>query len=651
MCGIVGIASHPDRRRYGVEDVRRMADTIVHRGPDDEGLFDAGNVVLGMRRLSIIDLEGGHQPIANEDRTVWVVSNGEIYNFESLRDELIQRGHRFSTRSDTEVLVHLYEEYGEHFIDRIEGMFAMALWDASQRRLLLARDRLGIKPLYVWPFPGGFAFASEIKAFRALSGFSSSICMDALLDYLQIGYAVAPRTIFDGVEKLAPGVIATWDGGALSKRRYWQPPTETDESLSYDDWIARIGTQLRASVEEHMISDVPVGAFLSGGIDSSAVAALMAASTDTRLNTYSIGYGGSSVADYYNELPYAKAVADRLASDHREIRVEPKVASLLPRLMWHLEEPISDSAITTTFLVSELAAESVHVILSGVGGDELFAGYSRYLGDYYGRRYRRVPKWCRTRLLPQIAELLPSGRQNRLMDMARYAKRFIEAGGLDWRERYALYLSIADRATLAELVPGYRLSSDLPGDADHGLTRIAAAEASEDELLRLFRIDWQTQLSENLLLLTDKMTMACSIECRVPFLDHKLVELAARIPARHKLPNGRLKGLLKDVLRDTLPRSVIDRRKRGFGAPVGAWFKRELAGLRAELLNESALRDRGLFDPDVVGRICADHDRSRADHTDLILVLMNLELWARLFIDGRSHEDVSAELEARKFAA
>ena len=624
-----------------------MADTIVHRGPDDEGLFDAGNVVLGMRRLSIIDLEGGQQPIANEDRTVWVVSNGEIYNFESLRDELIQRGHRFSTRSDTEVLVHLYEEYGERFIDRVEGMFAMAIWDTSRRRLLLARDRLGIKPLYLWRFPGGFAFASEIKAFQVLSGFSADVCPDALLDYLEIGYAVAPRTIFRGVEKLAPGTIATWDGDTLSERRYWQPPTTTDESLSYDDWLECIGTQLRASVREHMISDVPIGAFLSGGIDSSAVAALMGASTDTRLNTYSIGYGGSSVAEYYNELPYAKAVADRLGSDHREIHVEPKVASLLPRLMWHLEEPISDSAITTTFLVSELAAESVHVILSGVGGDELFAGYTRYLGDHYNRRYQRVPKWCRTRLLPQIAELLPSGRQNRLMDMARYAKRFIEAGALDWRGRYALYLSIADRSTVAALVSGH----DLSGDTDNGLTRTVAAEASEDELLRLFRVDWQTQLAENLLLLTDKMTMACSIECRVPFLDHKLVELAARIPARHKLPNGRLKGLLKDVLQNTLPRSVIDRRKRGFGAPIGAWFKRELAGLRGELLNEATLRQRGLFDPEIVRQICAEHDKSRADHTDLILVLMNLELWARLFIDGRSHEDVADELEARKSAA
>ena len=396
-----------------------------------------------------------------------------------------------------------------------------------------------------------------------------------------------------------------------------------------------------------MISDVPIGAFLSGGVDSSAITALMANRTNRPLNTYSIGYRGSQVADYYNELSYAKIVADQLGSAHREIEVEPNVAELLPKLMWHLEEPISDSAITTTYLVSELAADSVKVILSGVGGDELFAGYNRYLGDHYNRRYEKLPRWCRQGLLPKLAQILPSGRQNRLMDMSRYAKRFIQAGQMGWQDRYAYYLSIASNDTLDALIE----NGEVDSGRRNGLVSAAWSEESEDELLRLFRIDWQTQLAENLLLLTDKMTMACSIECRVPFLDHKLVELAAKIPAHHKLPDGNLKGLLKDALRDILPESVIDRRKRGFGAPVGAWFKRELSSLRGELLGRRVLDRRGLLNPDVVERVCFEHDRNRADFTDLILVMMNLEIWSRLFLDGRSHEDVSAELAEKSLAA
>jgi asparagine synthase (glutamine-hydrolysing) len=643
MCGIVGIAQQPGRHRFASDDVRRMADQIFHRGPDDEGFHDGGRVVIGMRRLSIIDLEGGHQPIANEDQTVWVVNNGEIYNFQSLREDLLRKGHKFTTHSDTEVLVHLYEEHGEAFLEHLEGMFAAALWDSTKNRLIVARDRLGIKPVYYWPFGGGLAFSSEIKAFLPLQGFSPSVNTRSLADYLGIGYAVAPETIFEGVRKLEPGTFLRWTDEGFSTHRYWSLPTETDTSRSYDDWVEATAAELQRAVADHMIADVPVGAFLSGGIDSSAVAALMSRATNAELNTYSIGYAGSSVAEYYNELPFAKTVADQLGSNHREIAVEPNVASLLPKLIWHLEEPISDSAITTTFLVSELAAESVKVILSGVGGDELFAGYNRYLGDHYDRRYRRIPAILRQRLLPGIAGLLPSGRQNRLMDMSRYAKRFIQAGQLGWRQRYAFYLAIADDGLLAEM-----LGEELAGN---GLARVAAAEDSGDELLRLLRIDWQTQLAENLLLLTDKMSMACSLECRVPFLDHRLVEFAAGIPAQHKLPGGRLKGLLKDSLRSVLPASVIDRRKRGFGAPVGAWFKQELAGLRAELLSDAALEDRGLIDADSVRRLCADHDNNREDYTDLILVLMNLEIWARLFLDGTSHEDVAAQLAERSMAA
>lgn len=645
MCGIVGIVQPSVRRRFTVEDVKRMADAIVHRGPDDEGFYHDQNVILGMRRLSIIDLEGGHQPIHNEDRTVWVVNNGEIYNYRHLRQMLIERGHRFETESDTEVIVHLYEEYGEEFLQHLEGMFAVALWDSRKKKLVLARDRIGIKPLYYRATGSGYAFASEIKAIASLPGFSAAVNIDALAEYAGLGYAVAPKTIFDKVFKLPPACVFTWQDGRHHVRSYWSPPVETDEQPTYDEWVDRTRHELERAVKNHMVSDVPVGAFLSGGIDSSAVVSLMGRSSDHELTTYSIGYRGSQVAEYYNELPHARTVAEGLGTNHHEIQVHPNVAELLPRLVWHLEEPISDSAVMTTYLVSELAAGSVKVILSGVGGDELFAGYNRYLGDHYNDRYQRVPRWCRNHVLPQIARLLPSGRQNRLMDLARYTKRFIQAGDMDWRQRYRFYLSIAKDDVVTSL-----LQHDLSG-ISNGFESVAKEEHSEDDLLRLFRVDWQTQLAENLLLLTDKMSMAVSLECRVPFLDHRLVELASQIPAHHKLPNGRLKGLLKDALGGVLPASIIERRKRGFGAPVGAWFKQELVPLRSELLGRPTLDSRGLLDPETVEKICSDHDRGREDYTDLILVMMNLEIWSRLFLDGRSHEDVSSELSERSLAA
>lgn len=645
MCGIVGTAhTAASRRRYSADDVARMADMIVHRGPDDQGIHDAGDVVIGMRRLSIIDLGGGHQPIPNEDGTVWVVCNGEIYNYRELRRRLEAAGHRFRTHSDTETLVHLYEEHGEDFVAHLEGMFGFALWDARTRKLLIGRDRLGIKPVYYWHYDGGFAFASEIKAFLGLPGFSPAIDTDALQDYLAVGYAVAPRTIFASVRKLPPASLLTWSGDGPSVRRYWEPPVTVDSSLTPAQWAEKIRAELERAVTAQMVSDVPIGAFLSGGIDSSAVAMLMARHVGEPLNTYSIGYTGGSTARYYNELPYAKIVADRLGSNHRQIEVQPDVARLLPKLIWHLEEPICDSAITTTFLVSEFAAQSVKVILSGVGGDELFAGYSRYLGGHYGRRYNAIPAWMRRDVLPQIAKVLPSGRQNRLMDLARYAKRFIRAGGLDWRAQYKLYLSLADSDVLARLRNGAVAATD-------GLERVLASETADDELLRLLRVDWQTQLAEDLLLLTDKMTMACSIECRVPFLDERLVETAAAIPAAVKLPGGRLKGVLKDALRGVLPDDIIKRRKRGFGAPVGAWLKRELAPLRASLLGREAVAARGLFDPDAVETLCRDHDGNREDYSDLLLVLLNLEVWCRLYVDGTSHQDVACDLAERSLAA
>lgn len=644
MCGIVGMTLQTGARQTTVEVVRRMASSIVHRGPDDEGIHAGERVVLGMRRLSIIDLAGGHQPIANEDETLWVVCNGEIYNFQSVRADLQRAGHRFRTGSDVEILVHLYEEYGERFLDHVSGMFALALWDAKRERLILARDRLGIKPLYYTEVGGQLAFGSEIKALLTVPQVRASVDATGLRDYLSLGYSVAPHTIFAGINKLPPAHLLVWTPSGMRTQCYWAPPDTTDETLRQQDWVEALRAELRRAVREHMISDVPIGAFLSGGIDSSAVVALMREHSAAPVNTYAIGYGGSGVAGYYNELSYASEVATRFGTRHNEILVKPDVTALLPKLMGYLEEPISDSAITTTYLVSELAARDVKVILSGVGGDELFAGYQRYLGDHYSRRYRKLPQWLRRRFISPLADALPSGRHSRMMDLARYAKKFVRASELPWREQYRQFVEIQARDRLALLL------HDAPSGPD-GFDRVAQAESAQDPLLRLMRVDMRTQLAEDLLLLTDKMTMSRSIECRVPFLDHRLVELGARMPARFKLANGELKHVLKRSLQDVLPPSILDRRKRGFGAPVGAWFKSELRTLRETLLSQAAVERRGLLRWPAVQEIIRAHDASEEDYTDLTLVLINLEIWSRMFLDGHSAEDVGEALAERTLAA
>jgi asparagine synthase (glutamine-hydrolysing) len=621
-----------------------MADQITHRGPDDSGFFQDEHVLLGMRRLSIIDLAGGHQPIANEDETLRVVCNGEIYNFRNLRLLLESAGHHFRTQTDVEVLLHLYEQHGERFLDQVEGMFGFAMWDAPRRRLTLARDRLGQKPVYYFVGTGFLAFASEIKALLALPQVKVQVDRDALAEYLRLGYCVAPNTIFAGIKKLPPASRLIWQPSGWRVEKYWKLPETVREKLTTAQWVEQIREGLSRSVADHMVSDVPIGAFLSGGLDSSAIVGLMSRHSDLPVNTYSIGYAGGRTAKYYNELAYARQVANRYHTNHHEILVRPDVTALLPKIVWHLEEPISDSAGITTYLVSQLAAQSVKVILSGVGGDELFAGYRRYLGDHYAQRFHRLPRWVNRRVLRPLAELLPSGRQNRVLDFARYAKRFIQASDLSWGEQYSLYLEICSRARVQELF----LNGETVAD---GFDRIVAAETADDALLRLMRVDAQTQLAEDLLLLTDKVTMATSIECRAPFLDHGLAELAAQIPASSKLVGGELKYLLKRALVGVLPEDILARRKRGFGAPVGEWFKSELRPLLDVLLSRQSIERRGLLSWPAVRGVLAAHAANREDYSDLILVLLNLEIWCRLFMDNRVPHDVSEELAEMTRAA
>jgi asparagine synthase (glutamine-hydrolysing) len=637
MCGIFGIVNldgSPAERAA----LQAMARVSVHRGPDDEGFHIDGACGIGMRRLSIIDLAGGHQPLSNSDASLVVVCNGEIYNFRELRRELEALGHCFATGSDSEVLLHGYAQWGDEVVQRLNGMFGFALWDARRRRLVIGRDRLGIKPLYLYRDARRFAFASEAKALLALPGVQAAIEPSALHPYLNLGYVPAPASLFKGITKLAPATLLTIERGRIEQTRYWRIPHTVEREVTEGEWIERVRARLDEAVRMQMVSDVPIGAFLSGGIDSSAVVGLMAAHSDRPIRTYSIGFAGAAADQYYNELPYARRVAALFGTQHREILVRPDTAALLPRLLWHMDEPVSDSAFITTYLVSEFARRDVTVILSGVGGDELFGGYRRYLGDHYQAYFDRLPSWLR-RTATAAGRRLPSDRHGPLLNFSRLAKGFLENAALPFEERYRAYVEVFPRNEAERL---------LGGKGGAGADRIAEAfldAPGEDGLNRMLSVDAQTQLPDDLLLLTDKMSMAASLECRVPLLDHELVELAARMPQAIKIRGGRLKHVMKEAVSHLLPSDIIERKKRGFGTPMGAWLKRDLGPLMHELLSEASIAARGLFRYPVVRELIAQHESSRIDGTDRILALMNLEIWARMFLDARSSQDVSAELE------
>jgi len=637
MCGIAGIVALSRGELPKREAVQAACRAMIHRGPDDEGIVSFGQAVLGMRRLSIIDVSGGHQPIANEDETLHVVCNGEIYNFRELRRDLSARGHRFRTGSDCEVALHLYEEYGDACIERLEGMFAIALWDSRRQRLLIGRDRLGIKPLYYHRDAERFVFASEIKALLATPWVKPALERAALPEFLRFGYSPGDRTLFAGVRRLLPGHRLVVENGQVAIDQYWRLPRHAPLKLTVDELAAELWQRIEKAVVKQMVSDVPLGAFLSGGLDSSSIVAALARNSSAPIKTYSIGYEGGPAERLYNELPYARQVAQAFRTEHREIVVRPDVVKLLPDLIWHLDEPLSDSAMITTYLVSRFAAEDVKVILSGVGGDELFGGYTRYLGDHYSGYYRRVPGFLRRGVLRPLARCLPSDRHGRFSAFGRQVRALVEAGELEFEERYQSYLQAASPAEVEQLLgretrePSY-------------LDALFADAPSEDAMWRLMAVDLKSQLADDLLLLSDKITMAPSIECRVPLLDEDLVNFATRIPGDLKVRRGQLKWLMKRALAPVLPPEIIDRPKRGFGAPVGAWIKSQLAGVVEWALSPEAIERRGLFQPQAIARAVSAHASQRADMTDHLWSMLTFELWCRIFLDGTTPADLATEM-------
>jgi asparagine synthase (glutamine-hydrolysing) len=594
-----------------------MCDAIRHRGPDDEGFHLDAGCALGMRRLSIIDLSTGHQPMSNEDQSAWVVFNGEIYNYQTLRRDLITRGHQLRSTSDTEALVHLYEQHGTDFLPLLRGMFGFAIWDARRRRLFLARDRFGKKPLYYTEQPEGLYFASELKCLRA-AGVPLEPDREALRLYFQFGYVPDPHSAYCGVRKLAPGCWLTYDeNGTLTQGRYWQPPlplADGEPGLTREAARERLTEVFDTSVRIRMIADVPLGAFLSGGIDSSSVVASMALASPEPVKTFSIGFEEAR----YNELEYASAVAKKFGTDHHEIVVRPDSVDLITKLARHFDEPFADSSAIPTYIVSEFAARHVKVALSGDGGDELFAGYDRFATAARTASLDRMPGALRG-FLAWLSGSLP---------YAAYGKNYLhmlsrEPALVRYMERnFAPYYL---RRELLE--PEWML----PGDGAFLLRAFAGflAPESADILSQAMYFESTVNLPGDMLVKVDRMSMANSLEVRCPLLDHELAEVAAAIPHAWRIQGGQGKKFFIDTFGDRLPRSILNRPKMGFGVPLDEWFRGPLRELLRDHLLGKRFLERGIVSPPFVEHLLDEHDRLRRDNSHWLYSLLMLELWFR----------------------
>jgi asparagine synthase (glutamine-hydrolysing) len=637
MCGIAGFAeTHRTDGRLeeaalsgAAVRLRGMCAAIRHRGPDDEGTHVEPGVALGMRRLSIIDLATGQQPIHNEDRTVWVVFNGEIYNYSALRAELEARGHRFYTASDTETIVHAYEEWGDDGFARLRGMFGIAVWDSRSRTLLLARDRVGIKPLHYTVAGERLYFGSEIKSI--LAGMDESPALDPVgLDhYLSYLYTPPDATIFAGIRKLPPGHLLRWRDGHAELRRYWQLPAHEEAPRSEDEAIEGLREVLRDAVRSHLMSEVPLGAFLSGGIDSSLVVGLMANASSRPVRTFSIGFDDPR----YDELEHARGVARHFATDHHEFVVKPDALAIIDDLIGHFDEPFGDSSAIPTWYVSELARRHVTVVLSGDGGDELFGGYDRYFPHPRVAAFDRwAPPGSRS-VASLVWPWLPHGAsgKNFLRRVARDDRgRYLDEIGFFHHDEKQALLTGDVKRTLGKADAEARLGSHF--DRLGGLSWHA----------QLMHVDFETYLPEDILTKVDRMSMAHSIESRVPLLDNAVVDFAARLPASLKIRNGRRKHILKEAAAGLLPPEVLSRRKQGFGVPLGGWFRGDLREFFSDVLLSARARQRGYFEPAFVERLVREHVAGRRDHTLRLWALVVFELWHRQYLDALARPSLSS---------
>jgi asparagine synthase (glutamine-hydrolysing) len=634
MCGINGIAfSSQSRRRVDANMLKRMRDVITHRGPDDEGIYIDERVGLGHRRLSIVDVASGHQPMTNEDDSLYITYNGEVYNHADYRDDLEARGHVYRTHCDTETILHLYEEYGNSCVEHLRGMFAFGIWDRKKRELFIARDRLGVKPLYyVQTQDGSLYFASEIKALLEARAVKPELNFATFSDYLANHATSGEETLFVGVKRLMPGHTLTWRDGEIKIKKYWDVSFAKirQTGRSDRDYIAEWSELFRKSVQLRLMADVPLGMFLSGGIDSSAIAAVMSTLVDEPIKTFSVAF----VEREANELEYARLVANAFKTDHHEVVISPEqFFAALPDLVWHVDEPLAHPSSVALFFVSELASQHVKVVLTGEGSDELMAGYARYrktiLNLALGQRYQRfIPAGVRGLIRNQISGMSASRLQ------AKLRRTFLSLSP-DIESIYFDNFAVFPRSDQEQLLT--RETVDRIGGIDPyaGVRRVLSETDAESLLDRLLYADIKTYLHE-LLMKQDQMSMAASLESRVPFLDHKLVEFTSSLPERLKLHRWTTKHVLRESMKGVLPEQILTRPKMGFPVPVGAWFRGPYAHMLDEYVLSSRARERNIFNPETVRSLVNQHQRGVTNHSERLWSLVNLEMWFRRFIDGEN---------------
>ncbi len=633
MCGICGIAA-PQKlnRRISESELIRMRDTLVHRGPDDGGLYIEGGIGLGHRRLSIVDLGGGHQPMSNEDDTVRIIFNGEIYNHRELRPDLEARGHVYRSSSDTETIIHLYEEYGPRGVEKLRGMFAYAIWDSARRELVLARDRVGIKPLYyTFSDDGQLHFASEIKALIEARAVVPELNYDALADYAANRFTSGEETLFRGVKRLLPGTFLIWRDGRIRIERYWNLSfAKPADTISDREYIERFDELFRECVQSHLMSDVPLGMFLSGGIDSSAIAAVMSRMVDEPIKTFSVAFAEREA----NELEYARAVARAYRTDHHEVIVSPEdYFQALPDLIWHEDEPLAHPSSVPLYFVSRLARDHVKVVLTGEGSDELLAGYPKYRTTLYNLKLGRIYHRFTPRVLRQLVERaigsmgIDSRVRQKLIRTFLCLPPTLEQIYFD---NFGVY-SMARQKQLFTPETRSRMQDDNPYRAEIAYIGKSDAESLLDQLLDA---DIKTYLHE-LLMKQDQMSMATSIESRVPFLDHHLIEFAAALPVRMKLRGLTTKYILREAMKKELPQEILTRGKMGFPTPVSSWFRGRQRWVIDEYVLSPRALERGIFDSDYVRELAARHQAGEK-HEERLWMLVNVEMWHRRFIDGET---------------
>jgi asparagine synthase (glutamine-hydrolysing) len=641
MCGLCGAVWTDPEESLTAGLLERMMDRLAHRGPDDVGSYHDEHAALGFRRLSIIDLAGGHQPLSNEQHSIWTVFNGEIYNFPALRRRLEAKGHQLRSCGDTEVLVHLYEDEGPRMFSLLRGMFALAIWDAPRRTLILARDRLGQKPLVYHHDRCRLIFASELKALLALPEHIIPRDLDALaLDsYLNYGYVPHPRTMLAGTHKLPPAHYAVWHGGTLAIQRYWDPDWNVERTRPLGEDIEELRATLSDAVREQMISNVPLGAFLSGGNDSTIIVGLMQQASSRPVRTFAIGFPDPS----YDETAYAELAARHLETEHQTIIVEPKAWETLPELAWQFDEPFADSSALPTWYVARETRRAVTVALTGDAGDELFGGYDRYRALAYSELFHQLPPVPRYLLGGTIVRVLP--RSGRSKTRLRKLERFFEHINEPAAARYLGWMTTFDEASRLALYSDLQLAllastaaalSD-QSDADPAsfLTSSFAAAARRDPITRAMVADLLTYLPGDLLVKVDLASMAHSLECRGPFLDHRVVELAMAMPLARKIQprSGRSKVILKQAFCDLLPKPIRKRSKMGFGVPISRWFRAELKHELRNVLLDSVCLNRGLFRPETVRNLLDEHTEGKREHSYRLWALVMLELWFRKHLD------------------